>query len=468
MKIVNLIALLFISPFILLGCDSDGAENAVEGLWEGRLKYPGFESRVVFVVTSLPDGTFRANLLRPDESDEEIAVSRTAIMDRRVRFQVDSVSGYFEGELDPQGKRIEGKWNQGRWSQPLILKKVPEIVRLQRPQTPVPPYPYDQQEVTFVNPEDDAQLVGTLTLPRTGGPFPAVMLIPGGGAHDRDYSILRHQPFLVLADYLSRQGIAVLRFDERGVGESTGDRSQATSADYAEDVLSGVATLRGHGQIDPNRIGLIGHSEGGTIAAIAAAQDPDVALIVMLASPGLSGKEYNLQFEESTARSMGQSEEAIAARRSFQERILNVVIEEEDPAVAEARLRNLYRELSPSMPEANLQAGIKRLLSPWFRFSIAHDPGATLKTVRCPVLAIIGSKDVQVPPEGNLEAIQHALQAAGNESYRVEELPDLNHFLQTAPTGSPAEYGKIEETISPAALELIGTWILEQVEQQRQ
>ena len=187
MKIVNLIALLFISPFILLGCDSDGAENAVEGLWEGRLKYPGFESRVVFVVTSLPDGTFRANLLRPDESDEEIAVSRTAIMDRRVRFQVDSVSGYFEGELDPQGKRIEGKWNQGRWSQPLILKKVPEIVRLQRPQTPVPPYPYDQQEVTFVNPEDDAQLVGTLTLPRTGGPFPAVMLIPGGGAHDRDY-----------------------------------------------------------------------------------------------------------------------------------------------------------------------------------------------------------------------------------------------------------------------------------------
>jgi len=464
MRTPNPVALLLMSLFMFLGCDSDRRDNAIVGIWEGKLQYPGFESRIVFVITASPDGTFGARMLKPDESDDEVPVSRTIIRDPQVRLQVDSVSGCFEGELSSPGKVMMGQWNQGRWSQALVLQKVPEIVRLRRPQTPVPPYPYEELDMTFVNTEAEARLTGTLTLPRTGGPFPAVVLIPGGGAHDRDYSILRHRPFLVLADYLTRHGIAVLRFDERGVGASTGDRSQATSADYAEDVLAAVDALRSHEQVDPNRIGLIGHSEGGTIAAIAAARDRGIAFIVMLGAPGLPGKEYHLQFEESTARSLGQSEEAIAARRSFQERILSVVLEEKDPAVAEARLHRLYQELSPSMPEANVQAGIKRLLSPWFRFNLIHDPGATLQTIRCPVLALIGEKDVQVPPAGNLEAIRQALQAGENRNYQVEELPRLNHFLQTAPTGSPAEYGKIEETIAPAALKLICTWILENME----
>ena len=452
---------LMIGVLGVLGCDSDAEDESLRGIWEGSLRYPGFESRIVFVITPKPDGTFDAAMLRPDQSDDQTRVSEVVFTNSRVRLQVDRVGGCFDGLLKAQGKTMEGQWQQGRWSQPLILKKVLAVAAPRRPQTPVPPFPYDEQDVTFVNTEADANLAGTLTLPRTGGPYPAVILIPGGGAHDRDYVILQHRPFLVLADHLTRHGIAVLRFDERGVGESTGDRSQATSEDFAGDVLAGWSFLRTLASIDPNRIGLIGHSEGGTIAALAAAQRPDVAFIVMMGSPGLPGKQYNLQFEESTARSLGQSEEAVAARVRFQERVLSVVIEEQDRAVAEARLRHLYRELSPSMPPAQIEGGLKRLLSPWFNFNVTHDPGATLSTVRCPVLAVIGEKDVQVPPEGNLEAIRQALQAGGNNRHRVEELPGLNHFFQTCATGSPVEYGRIEETISPAVLSLLSNWILE-------
>ncbi len=454
------LAFLVIVVFAVLGCDSDAEDESLRGIWEGSLQYPGFESRIVFVIKPMSDGTFDATMLRPDQSDDETYVSEVLFSNSRVRLRVDRVNGHFDGLLKAQGKTIEGQWSQGRWSQPLILKKVPAVAAPRRPQTPVPPFPYDEQEVTFVNDEAGARFAGTLTQPRMGGPHPAVILIPGGGAHDRDYIILQHRPFLVLADHLTRHGIAVLRFDERGVGESTGDRSQATSEHFAGDVLAGWSFLRALESIDPNRVGLIGHSEGGTIAALAAAQRPDVAFIVMMGSPGLPGKQYNLQFEQSTARSLGQSDEAVAARVRFQERVLSVVIEEQDPVVAEARLRHLYRELSPSMPPAQIESGLQRLLSPWFRFNVTHDPGATLRAVQCPVLAVIGERDVQVPPEGNLEAIRQALQPGENDRHRVETLPGLNHFFQTCVTGSPVEYGKIEETMSPAVLSLLSDWIL--------
>jgi len=446
---------------ILLGCDSNHTNKTVEGIWEGKLKYPGFESRIVFIITVKPDGTLTANMLKPDESDNEVTVSKVVFKNSDLHLEVDSVNASFDGLLKIEEGIIEGKWKQKRWSQPLVLKRVAEVVKPPRPQTPVLPYPYNEENVTFTNRKAGAKLAGTLTSPRTGYPWPAVLLISGGGAHDRDYSILRHRPFLVLADYLTRRGIAVLRFDERGVGESTGDRSQATSENYAEDVLAGVKFLKSHKQIDPNRIGLIGHSEGGTIAALAAAQSPDIAFIVMMGAPGLPGKEYNLQFEESKARSLGLNKEAIAANRSFQELVLSVIIHETDPVLAEAKLRRLYGERFTSMPEDKIEAAIKRFLSPWFRFNVTHDPGATLRLLKCPVLAIFGEKDIQVPHEGNLEAIQQALERGGNTSYKVEKLPGLNHFFQTAPTGSPNEYIKLEETISPVVLKLICTWILE-------
>jgi len=273
--------------------------------------------------------------------------------------------------------------------------------------------------------------------------------------------ILGHRPFLVLADYLSRRGIAVLRADDRGVGASTGDRSQATSEDYAKDALAGVDFLKERREINPHLIGLIGHSEGGIIAALAAAQSRDVAFVVMMASPGLPGREYLLQYEESTQRALGSSEETVAANRVLQDRILATLEKEENQALTRTKLRQILEELDPPVPEHRLEAALKRFLSPWYRFLVRHDNAATVRKVKCPVLAIFGEKDIRVPPNGNLEALEHALKRGGNKNYRVVELPSLNHLFQTAETGAPSEYAEIEETFSPVALELIAGWIRE-------
>jgi pimeloyl-ACP methyl ester carboxylesterase len=439
------------------GCEREN----IEGIWQGTLKYPGLELRIAFRFSVMPDGRLQASMMRPDESEIEIPVSRIVLEGSNLQLEVASVNGSFQGRFQVKEGIIQGQWKQGPRSQPLILKRVSEIVKSARPQTPVPPYPYNEEDVTFVNREANIELAGTLTWPREEHPCPAVILIPGVGAHDRDYFILGHRPFLVLSDYLTRRGVAVLRFDERGVGASKGDRSQATSEDYARDVMAGIDLLKARKEINPRLIGLIGHSEGGTIASLAAARSTDVAYMVMMGSPGLPGVEYNYQYEESMGRALGLSEDAIAAKRAFQERVLNVVLHEKDYDIAEEKLRRIYQEFDPRISDMQEKTAVKRLLSPWFRFSVTHDPGATLRVVRCPVLAITGEKDVHVPPDGNMEAIRHALETGGNRDYTVEELPDLNHFFQTAETGAPLEYGKIEETISPIVLELVGVWILE-------
>jgi hypothetical protein len=303
-------------------------------------------------------------------------------------------------------------------------------------------------------------LAATLTWPAYGCPCPAAVLIPGVGAHDRDYTLWGHARFRVLAEYLAGQGIATLRYDERGVGASTADPAGRTSADYAGDVLALVQALRSRPDVvDAKRIGLIGHSEGGTIASLAAAASDDVAFVVMLATPGLPGRAYNLQYEESMSRAMGLPEPAIAERRAFQARVLDAILEAPDSAAAVSRLRSLYEASMPDIPPEQLERGLERLTSPWFRFSLAHDPTGTLRRVKVPVLAVFGELDRQVPPAGNREALESVLDVASGVD-RVVVLPRLNHFLQTAETGAPEEYPRLEATLAPSALELIGDWIL--------
>jgi len=312
MKNLEIFTFLVIISCILVGCTPKDEKTNIEGIWEGILKYPGIESKIAFIITSTPDGQLEAKLLRPDDNDDEIPISEIVLKDSNLRLEVELVKGAFEGQLVRERDTIEGQWKQGNWLKPLVLKRVQKIGKPLRPQTPIPPYPYAEKEVSFINVEANARLAGTLTLPKTGFPCPAVILISGTGAHNRDYSIFGHRPFLVISDYLTRQGIAVLRFDDRGVGASSGDRSQATSEDYALDVLSGMKFLKDYKDIDQQKIGLVGHSEGGTIAALTAARSSDVAFIVMMGSPGLSGEEYNYQFEESMGRILGLSNEEIA------------------------------------------------------------------------------------------------------------------------------------------------------------
>ena len=348
-----------------------------------------------------------------------------------------------------------------------------------RPQEPRPPYPYGEEEVVYENKKDGVQLAGTLTLPRSRGPFPAVLLITGSGPQDRNEAILGHKPFLVLADHLTRLGIAVLRVDDRGVGKSTGKFHEATSEDFAVDAVAGIDYLKTRKEIDSRRIGLIGHSEGGLIASMIAARSTDVAFLVMMAGPGLTGEEILYRQGALISKAEGVSDDLIAQNLAAQKRMFKIVKEEKDNLAAETRIRELAASIREQVTKDgaemreerkkaihNIATGVesqaKMMVSPWFRFFLAYDPLPALMKVRCPVLAINGEKDLQVPARDNLEAIRQALQTGGNKNYEVLTLPMLNHLFQTCRTGALSEYAQIEETMSPVALETISKWILKQ------
>ena len=482
MKKVNkilFINLICFALIIMLGIDiivsaqqQDTSEISIEGIWQGKLKVPGTELSIVFKISQNPEGTLTATLDSPDQGVTGIPVEEVIFKDNTLHLEVKSVGGVYEGKVSEDFLVIEGEWKQSGGTFPLTLKRVDKAVEILRPQVPKKPYPYIEEEVAYENKEAGITLAGTLTLPPGKGPSPVVLLISGSGPQDRNETIYNHHPFLVLADYLTRQGIAVLRVDDRGVGESTGDFSQATSVDFASDVLAGIEYLKTRKEINPEQIGLIGHSEGGLIAPMVAVKSPDVAFIILMAGTGLTGEEILYLQGALISRAMGVSEEDIAKNRQFNEKIFSVIKEEKDKKNAEERLRQMFMEDWEKMsdekkeqigdPEVFLKAQLQNLLSPWLKFFLIYDPKPTLSKVKCPVLAINGEKDLQVPPKENLSAIEEALKVGGNQNYTIKELPNLNHLFQTAQTGLPAEYAKIEETISPVALKIISDWILEQ------
>jgi pimeloyl-ACP methyl ester carboxylesterase len=358
-------------------------------------------------------------------------------------------------------------------SLPLQLKRLEKLEEARRPQEPKKPYPYKEEEVSFENKAVGITLGGTLTTPETGSPFPAVVLITGSGPENRNEEVFGHKPFLVLADYLTRQGIAVLRCDDRGVGKSGGDSHTATTVDLATDAQASFEYLKTRKDIDPKRIGLLGHSEGGVIAPIVANETPDVAFVVLMAGTGLPGDSILMLQSWLAAKAEGAADTTLAKNAVVERTTLNIVKNERDTAVAAAKLRPLLKQemaqMSPNDSQAlnssdqAVEQEVKQVLSPWFRYFVSYDPRPALMKLKQPVLAINGSKDVQVAPKENLAAIEAALKAGGNKDYLVKELPGLNHLFQTANTGGVSEYAKIEETISPSALSVMGDWILAHV-----
>lgn len=460
------------SSLVIFAQQQDTSVIGIEGIWQGELKVPGTVLRIVFKVSKNPDGTLTATLDSPDQGATDIPVEEVIFKDNILRLNVKSVGGVFEGKVSEDFLVIEGEWKQSGGAFPLTVKRVDKAVEILRPQVPKKPYPYIEEEVIYENKDAEITLAGTLTLPSGNAPFPVILLISGSGPQDRNETIYNHRPFLVLADYLTRQGIAILRVDDRGVGESTGDFSQATSVDFSSDVLAGIEYLKTRKEINPEQIGLIGHSEGGLIAPMVAVKSLDVAFIILMAGTGLTGEEILYLQGALISRAMGVSEEDIAKNRQFNEKIFSLIKEEKDEKTIEEKLRQMFMadwaELNDEEksrigdPEVFLKAQLQSLLSPWLKFFLTYDPKPTLSKVKCPVLAINGEKDLQVPPKENLSAIEEALVAGGNKNFTVKELPGLNHLFQTAQTGLPAEYVKIEETISPVALKIIGDWIFEQ------
>jgi uncharacterized protein len=328
-----------------------------------------------------------------------------------------------------------------------------------RPQTPVKPYPYREEDVVYENKVSGLKLGATITIPAGKGPFPAVVLITGSGMQDRDESIMGHKPFMVLADHLTRKGIVVLRADDRGAGKSGGGSANDTSADFATDVEAGMAFLKTRPEVDQHKTGLIGHSEGGIIAPMVAVRTSDVAFIVMLAGTGVPGDEILVEQVRLLSEASGASREAAEKNAALEREVLAIAKQTKNKEELE---KNLREKLSNTMPEAQVNESIKTFDVPWFCFFLEYDPATDLSKVRCPVLAINGEKDTQISPKQNLPAIKKALESGGNKNITIVELPGLNHLFQTAKTGSPSEYIEIEETIAPVALNTISDWIAKQ------
>jgi pimeloyl-ACP methyl ester carboxylesterase len=441
------------------------ASPTVVGKWLGTLVDEGAEVRFGFEISQAKGGSYTAVLYVVDQAGSAPWTSVTVKGDR-LRLELESAFAY-EGTLQPDGNTIVGNWIQGR-AYPLVMTRVEVIPERVAPQTPKRPFPYREEEVAYDNPAAGIRIAGTLSMPNGHGPFPAVLLIGGSGHTDRDESVGIHRPFLVLADYLTRQGIAVLRVDKRGVGETTGTWDGSGVEEFASDALAGVAYLHSRPEVDAANVGLIGHSEGGTVAPMAAVRTPDVAFLVLLGAPGLSFYDGLVLQDGTEAKAAGSTDAQIELIRGFSRRYYGIIRRSKDAAEIERETKALYAALTEEEKAAlkvfgwpdlygslNLSWGLR----PGAREALSFDIGPTLEKVRCPVLALIGGKDSQVPPKENLGAIERALEAGGNPDYTLRELPGLNHLLQTCDTGATSEYVKIDETMSPLALQTISEWI---------
>jgi pimeloyl-ACP methyl ester carboxylesterase len=449
-----------VSPVSPVGAGSSPLPP-LEGAWEGALKVGAIQLRLVAKIKRA-EGKWQASLDSVDQGAHDIPVDSVTVDGAKVTLSLPKLVASYEARLD--GDKLVGTWTQMGKSLPLELHKTDHPVASQpKPQEPKRPLPYDELEVTVENKPAGVRLAGTLTKPRGAGRFPAVVLVTGSGPQDRDESLMGHKPFLVLADALTRKGIAVLRCDDRGTGKSTGEFAKATTNDFVTDALAAVAFLRARPDIDAAHVGLVGHSEGGLIAPMAAAQSKEVAFIVMLAGTGLPGEDILYLQQSLIAKAQGKSDAEIKKAIDEAKQVFAVVKAEKDDAQAEKKLLDLWRAIpeaerqKPENSEANVRAQIKQALSPWFRTFLTLDPRPFLKKVQVPVLALNGERDLQVPPKANLPEITKAL--AGNKDVTIKELPGLNHLFQNCKTGAPTEYAQIDETFSPAALDLVGDWI---------
>lgn len=428
------------------------------GRWEGALNVSGTALPLVIRVEQGPDGLVTV-MDSPAQNVRGLAVTDLTQTGGVVRFAVPSARGGFEGAVSADGTTWTGAWTQGAGSLPLILTRAAsaaEPAGPNRPQTPQPPFPYAAEDVTFRNDGAGITLAGTLTVPPGAGPFPAVVLLTGSGSQDRDETTYSHKPFAVWADALTRAGIAVLRYDDRGIGGSGGGSATETTADFATDAQAAVAWLQTRPDIDPARIGLLGHSEGGAIAPLAVMNGAPAAFVVMLAGPAVPGAEIITEQAVLLATAAGQTLEQVATLRRVQSAVMQAVVDNKDDGAAAARAAEAVL-IQAGTPAAQAHQSTAALTSGWYRYFVSYDPGPALAALTVPVLAVYADKDLQVPATLDARALRRLQPSA-----EVVILPGLNHLMQTATTGLPGEYGTIEETVSPATLRVVVDWVVRQ------
>lgn len=438
----------------------------ITGTWNGALKVQGMQLRLVFHISKI-EGNYISTMDSPDQGVKDLKMSKTSFDNGVLKIGFDAAQIEYSGNL--MNDSIVGTFKQAGMTFPMnLIRNEIKKVEMNRPQNPSLPYPYYSEDIFFTNKKDNITLAGTLTLPKNEGKYPVVVLISGSGPQNRDEELMGHKPFLVLADHLTRNGIGVLRFDDRGTNLSKGDFSTATSFDFANDVEAAVEYLKLSQHADIKNIGLIGHSEGGIIAPIVAARNKNVAFIVLLAGTGIPGDELLLLQQELIGRGMGTSENEIKSTWKINKDIFALVDTYKNQDTLSVKIHK-YLENSHEMTqlmkkeakssEEFINTQLKQLMTPWMLNFIRYNPAITLEKVKCPVLAVNGNKDLQVPSNINLPAIEKALKKGGNKNFTINELNGLNHLFQECKTGLPSEYVEIEQTFSPVALEIIKNWL---------
>ncbi|MBO9619007.1 MAG: alpha/beta fold hydrolase [Niabella sp.] len=441
--------IIFSLPAILHG-------QSVAGDWRGDLNV-GNGMKLPLVLHILASGdSLTTTMDSPAQGANGLPANKTSFVNNELQIELKNIHAVYKGTL--AGDSISGTFTQMGNSLPLVFKKG-TIKAAIRPQTPKPPFGYAIEEVRFKNPTENNELAGTLTTPHDKKQFPVVVLITGSGAQDRDETLFEHKPFWVIADYFAKNGIGVLRLDDRGMGGSSKGKDNATSADFATDISAAVNYLAQRGY---RNIGLAGHSEGGMIAPIVAAQNKNVQFIISMAGPGIAIDQLMVLQSEALLRSGGMTAEKVQ-ENGKDAAALYQFVNQYSGNNFDADLRNYLTEhanraTASAKQEIDLQ--VKLLSSPWFRYFLKFDPTTFITQLKIPVLAINGGKDVQVTPKENLAGWKASLQKAGNKNFEIKELPGLNHLFQEAKTGSPSEYAAIEQTIQPQVLELMAGWIL--------
>jgi uncharacterized protein len=463
--IVAPIVALFSLGAVATGADAQEASPAAAravGVWAGSLAV-GSGIRLQMTIRRDSTGALAGLLKSIDQGGVEKRASVEARGDT-VSFTIADQRVSYSGVMNTAGDSIRGTLLQGGQPLPLTLVRSTEGAAGGRLQNPTPPFPYQTRDVTFES-APGVRLAGTIDIPPGSGPFPTVVFVTGSGPQDRDETIMGHRPFLVIADYLARHGIASLRYDDRGTAQSTGDFASSTTADFAVDAEAAVRFVKGMPQL-ASRVGIIGHSEGALIAPMVAARSRDVDFIVMLAGPGVADDSLMLLQLRAGALAGGASPERVSTALRINRALFAAIHDAKDSSNAVARLAAARANALASLPpdaRAATAAGIDQkipgFLTPWMRYFVKYDTRPALRQVHVPVLALGGSLDTQVPAKENLAGIDATLTAAGNRDVRVVEFPGLNHLFQTAKTGLPAEYASIDETIAPKVLELIGSWI---------
>jgi pimeloyl-ACP methyl ester carboxylesterase len=458
----------------LFACTQLTAQR-ITGNWLGLLPVNGQNIRLIFHIRS-ENGQYTSTFDSPDQYALGLPVNKTTIVGDSVLLDIPVARGGYSGKWDG-ANTIKGNLRQDAVLGSLTLERMPDSIQTpkSKPQTPKPPFDYFIEEVAYENTTQQVHLAGSFTRPKGDLKFPVVLMITGSGPQDRDESMGQHKPFWVIADYLTRQGIAVLRVDDRGMGKSGGDFRKSSSADFATDVMAGIDYLKTRKDIDTNKIGLIGHSEGGTIAIYTAARRKDLAFMVSLAGPATTGAAIN-DFQAIVAmRDAGLPQPLTDALLDLQRSLRTAAITAANDSLYRESIRSAYLEWKTKLDPATAQVLIRQdeqsaiaealekymgFRSSWWKFFVTYDPVPDITKISIPVLVLNGGKDAQVEPKANLSAWGDALKKSTSPHYKTVEIEGLNHLFQHCRNcSSVAEYMQLEESFDPATLQIIGDWL---------